>query len=178
VPLKDVVEAIDKLGGSGLKVKASQIRELLQLEEPGPDDEVVGGVPAKMLERVDVPAAPDAGTVDIPNNAGPDDLPSKHGLLGALLSLHSEGDTEVLDALTARLAQDAAGALHGLTSQVRAAFDAATSMRDLVHRLHALKLRPAELGEAMARGMALAELVGQAAVVEELHARMREREAQ
>ena len=42
----------------------------------------------------------------------------------------------------------------------------------------ALKLRPAELGEAMARGMALAELVGQAAVVEELHARMREREAQ
>ncbi len=174
VPLKDVVEAIDKLGGSGLKVKASQIRELLQLEEPGPNDEVVGGVPAKMLERVDVPAAPDQGTVDIPNNTTADDQPSKHGLFGALLSLHSEGDTEVLDALTARLTQDAAAALHGLTGQVRATFDAATSMRDLVHRLHALKLKPVELGEAMARGMALAELVGQAAVVEELHGRLRE----
>ena len=33
-----------------------------------------------------------------------------------------------------------------------------------VHRLHALKLKPAELGEAMARGMALAQIVGQAAV--------------
>ena len=165
VPLADVVNAIDKLGGSGLKVKASQIRGLLQLDEPKDGDELVGGVPAKMLERVDVPAAPDTGTVDIPNDQSAQSL----RLFGSLIALQSETDPEVLDALTARLARDAAGALHGLTAHVRHAFDQATSMRDLVHRLQALKLKPDELGEAMARGMALAELVGQAAVVEELH---------
>ncbi len=48
--------ALDKWGPMGLKVKAQQLRERLQLEEPEDGDEIVGGVPAHMLERVDVPA--------------------------------------------------------------------------------------------------------------------------
>ena len=46
-------------------------------------------------------------------------------------------------------------------------------MRDLSRRLSRLNLKPDDLAEAMARGMALANLVGQAAVVEEMHDRTR-----
>jgi len=169
VPLKEAVDALAVLGGMGLKVKASEIRERLQFTEPEDGDELVGGVPAKMDERVTVENAPIVGKVDIPNDVDVDDKPSGHGRwLGALTALQSEAEPEVIDQLVARLAEDAAGALNGLTGQVRAAFDQAHSMQDLVHRLRALKLKPDELAEAMARGMALAEIVGQAAVVQEL----------
>lgn len=186
VPLKELIEALKEWGPMGLKVKASQLRERLQLEEPEDSDEVVGGVPAHMLERVDVPAAPDAGTVDIPNDSatprqgrgdGPRNpqqpAPTRHTFLGPLVSLHAEADPQILEALTARLGQEAAGALGGLTDQVRQAFTQATDMRDLARRVHALKLKPDAFAEAMARGMALAHLVGQAALVEELGTHIR-----
>ena len=86
-----------------------------------------------------------------------------------MTALQSETDPEVIVQLVARLAEDAAGALHGLTGEVQAAFEQAHSMPDLMHRLRGLKLKPDEFAEAMARGMALAEIVGQAAVVQELH---------
>jgi len=80
----------------------------------------------------------------------------------------SETPDEVIELLTDRLAQEAAGAMAGLTEGVRAVFHNATDMRDLAARLHRLKLPPDEFGEAMARGLALAELVGQASLIEEL----------
>jgi len=166
VPVKDVVDAVHNLGGMGLKVKASQLRGLLQLDEPDAQDEVVGGVPASITERIQVPALPQAGKVELPN----DTTAPRKGLFAALLAEQPGADDAVLAALNERLARDAAGAMHGLTAQVRAVFEHAADMHDLVHRLHALKLRPEELAEAMARGMALAELVGQAAVVQELQA--------
>jgi phage gp29-like protein len=190
VPLPDLINAIKEWGPMGMKVKASQLRERLQLEEPEDGDELVGGVPAHMLERVDVPAAPDTGEVDIPNEDAPTragqregrpnkqaPAPARNTILGSLISLHAAADPEIHVALTARLAQEAAGALHGLTDQVRHAFEQATDLRDLAHRVHALKLKPAAFAEAMARGMALAQLVGQASLVEELHGRQTERMA-
>lgn len=165
VQLKDVVDAVHLLGGMGLKVKAAQIRERLQLEEPAESDETVGGVPAQITERVDVPAQPQPGRVKLPNDT---ETASARGLLGGLLALNSEAEPEVIEQLVARLATDAAGAMHGLTGQVRDAFHQARDMHDLMRRLVALKLKPDELGQALARGMALAELVGQAAVAQEL----------
>ena len=78
---------------------------------------------------------------------------------------------ELVEALTQRLAEEADGAMAGLTDAIRAEFEAAHSMRDLVHRLDRLKLDPAQFAEAMTRGLALAQLVGQAALVEELRTR-------
>lgn len=162
VPLKDVVDAIADLGAMGLKVKAAQIRERLQLDEPAAGDDVIGGVAPPPAPKPDIPKP----AVTLPPD-GADTNAQRW--LGALTVLQSEAEPEVIDQLVARLAEDAAGALHGLTGQVRHAFDQARDMQDLVHRLRALKLKPDELAEAMARGMALAEIVGQAAVVQELH---------
>jgi hypothetical protein len=186
VPLKELTEAFNVFGPQGLKAKASQILARLQLDEPEDGDELVGGVPAHMLERVDVPAAPDTGEVDIPNEDAPPrqgqregrpnkqaPAPTRHTLLGGLITRSTEVDPEILDTLTNRLAEEAAGALGGLTDQVRHAFEQATDMRDLAHRVHALKLKPAAFAEAMARGMALAQLVGQASLIEELGTRSR-----
>jgi hypothetical protein len=72
-----------------------------------------------------------------------------------------------VEALTARVAADAAGALAGMTGAVRHAFDQAHDMRDLAHRLAALRLPDHAFAEAMARGMALAHLAGQAELLHE-----------
>jgi hypothetical protein len=89
--------------------------------------------------------------------------------LQAMLARHSAtADPELVGALTERVADDARGALAGLTGEVRAAIEAAHSMQDLAHRLTALDLDPKQLTEAMARGLALAQLVGQAALLDEL----------
>jgi hypothetical protein len=73
--------------------------------------------------------------------------------------------------MTQRLADDAAGALAGMTETIRAAFEAASDMTDLSHRLQRLQLPQAEFAEAMTRGAALAQLVGQASLVAELRRR-------
>jgi phage gp29-like protein len=159
IPIKDVVEAVADLGSMGLKVKASEIRERLGLSKPEDGDEVVGGAAAPVEKPV----------IPTPAKALPmDGFSQRPAWLGALISRHSEAPDDVLDALTTRLADDAAGAMHGLTEHVRVALHAATDMRDLASRLHDLKLPRAEFTEAMARGMALAEMVGQASLVEEL----------
>ena len=81
------------------------------------------------------------------------------------------GDDEVkatLAALDARMAREAAGALAGMTAQIREAFEAAHDMQDLAERLSKLKLNDEDFAQAMTRGMALANLAGQAALMDEL----------
>lgn len=162
VPLKDLIDAVADLGGMGLKVKASQIRERLQLEEPEDGDETIGGTPPPPVVKPDIPR---------PAIVPPDNAQSVRWL-GDLVRM-SVAEPEIIDALTERLGQEAAGALHGLTEQVRREFEQASDMHDLVVRLHRLQLDPHAFAEAMARGMALAQLVGQAAVVQEMAARKR-----
>ena len=163
IPIKDVVEAVADLGGMGLKVKASEIRERLQLSEPEEGDDVVGGTP---------PAPEPKPVIPTPAKALPVDGQSQRPTwLGGLIARHSAAPDELMDALTARLADDAQAALHGMTAAVQVAFQNATDMRDLAHRLHEMNLPHADFAEAMARGMALAELVGQASLVDELRAR-------
>jgi phage gp29-like protein len=174
VPLKDVITAIADLGGMGLKVKASEIRDRLQLTEPEDDDETIGGAPPPAPPKPDIPRpavvptqdAPDAQSILAPSAA----LPAARWL-GNLIARHSEAPPELVEQLTERLGADAAGALAGLTETVRHTFEAAHDMRDLAHRLGRLNLPPEEFAEAMARGLALAQLVGQASLVEELRGR-------
>lgn len=149
VPLGQVVEAVQKLGPLGLRVEASQLRDRLGLAEPAEDVEVVGGRP---------PAAP----------AGPQP-PATQSALRRLVSLHaSQPDPEHLEALTERLAQDAQGALTGLTDAVRAEIEAATDMQDLAARIARMNLDPTALAEVIGRGLALAHLVGEASLIDEL----------
>jgi phage gp29-like protein len=171
IPLKDLIAGVADLGPLGLKVKASEIRERLQLTAPDDDDtDVIGGAaipvakPAIPGLSVTPPAAQEANA-----RSWLGDLIERHSVLGALT--RDEAPPDVVEQLTARLAEDAAGAMAGLTKIVRHQFEEAASLNDLVHRISRLDLPQAEFAEAMARGMALANLVGQASLMDELRGR-------
>ena len=163
IPLKDLIAGVADLGPLGLKVKASEVRERLQLTDPDDDDtDLIGGPPAP----VDKPAIPG---LSVTPPAAQDANSARW--LGSLIERHAEAPPEVVELLTARLAEDAAGALAGLSETVRGQFEAATSLHDLVQRVSRLNLPPDQFGEAMARGLALANLVGQAAMIDEMRGR-------
>lgn len=154
VPLKDVVDAVQKLGPLGLRVEASQIRDRLGLAEPakGADVEIIGGRAAEPL------APPD-----------PAPAPELQALTRRIASLHaSQPEADVMQALTDRLALDAQGALGGLVDRVQAELHASADLADFARRLAALDLDPTTLAEVIGRGMAIAHLAGQAAVLDEL----------
>lgn len=155
VPLKDIVEALDKLGTQGLTVEVSELRDRLGFSEPAPDAEIIGGRPP--APEPPVPASPGP-----PVPAGLDQL--RH-----LVSRHASApEPDLVEELTATLAEDAAGAMAGLTAEIRAAFDAASDLNDLADRLSRMSLDPKALADALGRGLALAHLSGRAALLDEI----------
>lgn len=163
LPLDQLVNAIEKLGPLGLEVEASQIYDRMGLTEPA---ESTDGKPVRMVGgRATTPVLP-----GLPGGPPLDPArPASGALTRHLVSLHAAApEPEYVDRLTARLAQDMEGAMAGLTDEIRAAFDAAESVPDLLDRLERLQLDSRAMAEAMQRGMALAHLVGQAALVDEL----------
>ncbi|OYV40404.1 MAG: hypothetical protein B7Z80_04575 [Rhodospirillales bacterium 20-64-7] len=178
VPLSDVIASVADLGPLGFKVKASELRDRLQLTKPESGDEII---------EIPVPAA--AGAVDANGNplakadlkpkANPHPeinpasdtralMTAKSALFGRLLASHTPQAENVLEALEARLAAEAGRAMGSMTAQVQAAFHAATDMADLADRLAKLKLDASEFQTAMMQGMALANLAGQAALLDEI----------
>jgi phage gp29-like protein len=154
VPLPIVIDGLQKLGPLGLTVEVSQVRDRLGFAEPAADAAVIGGRPPPPPPPV---AQPPAAT------------PEMQSALRRLLSLHAtQPEPEFVDQLTERMAQDARGAIAGLTDAVRAEVEAATDMQDLARRLATMNLDPTELAEAIGRGLALAHLVGEAAMIDEL----------
>ncbi|MDI4664703.1 DUF935 domain-containing protein [Xanthobacter autotrophicus] len=169
LPISVIVEAIDKLGRQGLEVEESQILDRLGLTEAAKGENVrkIGGRPPPAE-----PKAPSAPPI-LPGLPGGPPLagarPPAAGLTRHLVSLHASApDPEYVDALTVRLAAEMSGVMAGLTGEIRRAFDEATDMQDLADRLERMQLDPKAFAEAMTRGMALAHLVGQAALVDEL----------
>ena len=165
IPLQNLIAGIADLGPLGLRVKKSEVLARLQLTPPEPEDEVIGGVAPAPVDKPELPRLQVT-----PRVTAQSEQPAP-GFLGRLITRHAEAPPELVEALTQRLAEEADGAMAGLTDAIRAEFEAAHSMRDLVHRLDRLKLDPAQFAEAMTRGLALAQLVGQAALVEELRTR-------
>ena len=88
--------------------------------------------------------------------------------LGHLVARHVEAKPDLIAVMTERLAAEASHALGGMTDRIRTEFEAAADMNDLARRLSKLDLDADEFAEAMTRGIALAELVGQAALVQQL----------
>lgn len=164
VPLNDVVNAIDKLGPQGLTVEASELRDRLGFSDPakprkdGKAPELIGGRPP-------APAPTALGASFQPGPGKPAELEQ----MRHLVSRHASApEPEFVDRMTERLAEDAAGALAGLTGAVREAFDAATDLADLAGRLARLELDPQQLADAMGRAIALSHLTGRAALLDEI----------
>lgn len=158
VPLEQVVSALDKLVPLGLRVEASQVRDRIGFTEPAEGAEVLAP-PAK------VPALPGLGAAMEPAPGKPADLDR----LRHLVSRHASApEPEFVDRMTERLAEDAAGALAGLTGAVKEAFEKATDIAELADMLARLELDPGELAEAMGRAIALSHLTGRAALLDEI----------
>lgn len=153
LPLTQVVEAVGKLAPLGLRVRASQLRERMGLTAPHADDtDVLAARPAQPAVQQPAPP-PEAMT---------------RGLLGNLVLAAADADDDLIEAMMARLSREAGGALGGLTDAIRAEFAAATDLRDLSARLYRLRLPVEAFTEAMARGLALAHMAGQASIVDEI----------
>ena len=175
VPLEEVVKAMQFLGPQGLKLKASEVREQLGgFTEPEDDDDVVGGrptAPQPPTPTVTSPALPTSSEDPPTAFAEPAKQGEKDGkaVMRMLLARHTRNaDPETIGLLLDRTAEEAQGALAGLTHQVRNAIEAAHDMHDLAHRLSQLELEPEQFTIAMQRSLAIAHLVGQASLLDEI----------
>lgn len=151
VPLKEFSEAFDKLGKHGLTAPMSWARSRMGIPAPKEGEEVIGG-------RQPAPAATGE--------------PQTHSVSALLRTRHAREQTDaIVEQLTQRIEHDAAGAMTGLTDEIRAVLENATDLNDAAEKLAKLDLAPDALAVAMARGMALSHLAGQAALVDELSGR-------
>jgi len=142
--VEKLADALDKLLPQGLIVDAAEIRGRLRLRTPEPGAEILGGRP--------------------PAPAGKPPA----GLGKALQARGLVADDEVVARLADRLERDAAGALQGLTQEVRSVFEEASNLHDALDRLERLQLDPTAFAEAMRRGLALAHLAGQASLIDDV----------
>ena len=159
VPLKEFSEAFDRLAKHGLTAEESYLWDRLGIPTPKEGAVLVGGRQPMLQPAAEVPfKAAQAGSGSI--------------LDRLFKSSHAKSEAaDPVDVLMKRLDLDAAGAMEGMIGEVRNALMEATDLRDAAERLASLELSPDALTEAMARGMALAHLAGQAALIEDLKER-------
>lgn len=152
VPLKEFSEAFEKLGKQGLTAPLGWARSRLGIPAPKDDEEVIGG------------RAPAASTTTTE--------PQTNSVATLLRTRHAREETDtIVEQLTQRIEHDAAGAMTGLTDEIRNILENAIDLSDAAEKLAKLDLAPEALAVAMARGMALSHLAGQAALVDELRSR-------
>ncbi|SIQ24090.1 Mu-like prophage protein gp29 [Rhizobium sp. RU35A] len=156
VPLLDFATAFDKLAKHGLTAEQSFLRDRMGIPTPQPDAELVGG----RMQQPEQQPQPGQQTRSV--QASLDRL---------FTSAHATAPVDPVDVLTTRLERDAADALDGMLDEVRKVLMQATDLREAADRLARLELSPDDLAEAMARGMALAHLAGQAALLDDIKGR-------
>lgn len=165
VPLKEFAEAFDKLAEHGLTAEESYLRERMGIPTPKPGAVLIGG---RAPSPEPVPGNDPANSrVPTPEKQG--GKTSAHSALDRLFSsAHAVDRRSEVEILTERLERDAAAAMDGMIDEVRTALMQATDLPDASRRLAALNLAPDALAEAMARGMVLAHLAGQAALIDDM----------
>ena len=141
VPLKDVIEALSKI--PGLQVEKSQVLDRFGFSEASEDAELVG-----------LPLS-----VSTPH---PIEKVSFQSLF------QKKPETDHVELLTDRLARDASGALAGMVDEVRSIFTTSKDIHEAARQLAKLDLDEKAFADALTRGLALAQLTGQAAVLDEL----------
>lgn len=160
VPLDIFASAFDKLAQHGLTAEESYLRDRMGIPAPKKGAILIGG-------RAD--ATPGEQEIIPPD---PKNRPQRtvHSAFDHLFkSRHAKANPEeIADALVAKLEDEAAGAMEGMIEEVRQAAMQASDLHDLAGRLATLQLSPDALAEAMARGMALAHLAGQAALIDDI----------
>ena len=164
VPLRDFIDAVTDLGPQGLRVRAQDVYDRLAIQAPSPEDDVVGGQAPQPVTVPPIPAPPVQLLDDASGHA------RRGALLTSLVARMAEKPPEVVERLSDRLQMDASGALAGMTEDVRRAFDQATSQQDLVHRLSTLQLPQEAFAHAMQQAMAVAYLLGQSELLDEIGA--------
>lgn len=182
VPMSDVIAGVADLGPLGLKVKASEIRDRLQLTKPEAGDEILGPPPPPPPGAAGAPGSTDptaAAALKIKANPHPEINPvsdtralhAQGALLGRFAALHAQGHhvADVFSALDEQLSAEATEALGTMTADLRGVMMAASDLPDLAQRLGTMHLDDEAFAQAMARGMALAHLAGQAELLDELH---------
>lgn len=155
-PLKEFADAFAKLAPQGLTAPAAHIRSRMGIPTPQDGEEIIGG---KEM-------GPRGGQV-----GSADTTPAKQAMERLFASAHSAGPrlpADPVDALTSRLETDAAAALDAQIDEVRTIFENATSLDEAARKLATLDLDPEAMASAMASGMVLAHLAGQASLVEAL----------
>jgi phage gp29-like protein len=185
VPVSDLIASVADLGPLGFRAKASEIRDRLQLTEPEDGDEVIGVPVAAQGGGVDASGNPIAAAdVKIKANPHPEINPNSdtralltarrttRSLRGfvALQTAKMQASADMIDALSQRVEEQAQGALASMTSQVRACAEQAEDFDDLVARLKTLKLDDTAFQTALMQGMVLANLAGQAELLDEIAA--------
>ncbi len=167
VPLKEFADAFSKLAPLGLTAEESYLRERMGIPAPKADAVLVGGRTAAPAPDSADPAKPASSKQEKPQ-----DKTSAHSALDRLFSsAHAVDRRDDVEILTERLEREAADAMDGLLDEVRTALMQASDLRDAANRLAALNLSPDALAEAMARGMVLAHLAGQAALIDDMKGR-------
>lgn len=157
VPLVEFADAFEKIAPHGLTASLSFVRDRLGIPVPDDDAELVGGRQA----------APDDNDARDPD-ADQKELQTS-GLTGSLFN--REDNDDAVEALRRRAQGDAAGALAGLSEEIRNVLLTAKTLREAADGLTALELDRDELATAMARGMALSNLAGQASLLDDMTGR-------
>jgi phage gp29-like protein len=161
VPLAEVANVLARLAPFGLRVREEDVLQRLNMEKPAAGEPTIGADPASADVKPSNRDLQDAPDID----------PALQSMMQRTLAMHAQTSSpELVQLMTERLARDAEGALGGLTDQVRAVINEARDMRDLVKRLQALELDTDAMTTALQRGMAIANLAGQAALLDEIRA--------
>jgi len=166
--LGEFATAFSVLAPQGLTAPADWMRERLSIPAPKDGEVVVGGRimtgPSRNVDEDDGIKSDDIE--DKQNKSTATSLKSVHGLMN---SRHERQPAEdAVDVISKRLEQDAAGALAGMAEEVRDVFTRANTLEEASDELSKLQLDPAAFSDAMARGMALAHLAGQASLIDDI----------
>ncbi|NVN45127.1 DUF935 family protein [Asaia siamensis] len=197
VPMDIVTSALQWLGPQGLTVKAAEVRDRLNFTDPEEGDEVIGGraptppptPPHDLAARIE-PAENRPGTVlpatirDLPAKQGQQEseaAPAKHETrttrhnaldheaIGRMVHRFTQAQGPgVVTALSESNAKAAAHAMEAMTAPAREAFGKAKSFEDLDTMLRDLKLPSDELADVMAKAMLVAELAGEATILDQM----------
>lgn len=187
-PLSEIIALLQWGGPQGLKIRAQDIYDRAGLTPPEDGDIVVGQTasatplqapedkPGMDKAPIDRPGRDKASTIREPQATdqgepvqGADGKVALHTQLGRLLELHVQAEgPRVIEMMTQRLAREAGRGLGEMTEAVRREIDRAESLDDLEARLKSLNLPDQAFADAMAQGIALAQLAGQAMVLDQV----------